>query len=416
MTQPQRPIDRDPAFLRGLTGRRITRRDALRYAGMGVGGFAVAQFLAACGVGGTRDDPSPGASPTQTFDWASQERNGIVNFANWPAYIDTKKGSRPSLDMFTEETGIEVNYKTPINENESFLATIEPQLQAERYVGYDIIVITNSFVLDRIIQNGWATPLDHSRLENFAKYSSDSVKNPTYDPDNQYTIAWQSGMTGIAYNPKLTKREITSFEDLFDPAFAGHVGMFGDNLDLPNMTLLGMGITPEDSTEEDWQKAQEKLVKQREDGIVRKYYDQAYKEALEQGDVWLSMAWSGDIFQSNLEGFEDLQFVIPDEGGLIWTDNMLIPANPENPVDAITLMDYVYRPEVAALIADWVNYITPVPAAQPIIRNELDDPPVADSPFVFPDEETLSRVKRYATLTPEEQDVWNDLFEQVYQA
>ena len=408
----------DLPLLRGLTQARISRRDMLRYTGVGFGGAGLAAFLAACGVGGSNQN-------TQTAEeaasiWETAKQNGELNFANWEYYIDRARDNgkliHPSLERFQKDTGIKVNYTEPIIENEQFFAKIEPSLTAGQPTGYDMIVITNGQTLSRLIRNDWLIPLEHSYLENFDAHAADIYKDPSYDPGNTYTVPWQSGITGIGYNPKLTGRKITSFNDLFDPAFKGKIGMFGDTLDLPNFALRGLGINPETSTPDDWQKAADKLIEQRDAGLVRQYYGQPYIKALAAGDIAISMAWSGDIFQANNSGSPELEFVVPDEGGLIWTDNMCIPAKAENPVDAITLMDYVYQPKVAAQIADWVWYITPVPEAEEIIREDLDDPTVANSPLVFPTQEMYASVNHYRDLSLEEEEQWNALFQPIYQS
>ena len=404
----------DPALLRGLTQRRITRRDLFRYAGAGAGAVGLSSLLAACGV----DTQPTKSSPQPTGEDVSKiyegEPAGELNFANWPYYIDFDAGKRPSVERFQEDTGIQVNYKPVINGNDSFFATIQPAIQAGQDTGWDIIVITNGTVLDQLLKLNGLTPLDHTKTPNFNQYASPSVKDPFYDPGNRYTMAWQSGFTGIGYNPKLTGREISSIEDLNDPAFKGKIGMFADTADLPVFGLLATGAEPETSTPDQWQTAADWLTDQKP--LVRQYYDQGYLTALQNGDTWISMAWSGDIYISNLEGFEDLKFVLPDEGGALWTDNMCIPAKAQHPVDAITYMDYVYDPEIAAMIADWVNYITPVPASRDIILNEIDDPAVANSPLVFPDEATLAKGHRYYVFkSTEEEEEWNNIFQPIYQ-
>jgi spermidine/putrescine transport system substrate-binding protein len=396
----------------------ITRRELLRTAGRGAGAFSLAAFLTACGVGGTKGKEVTDEQAASIWDNAT--KNGVLSFANWPLYIDQKKVNgkviHPSLDRFEKDTGIEVTYKEPVNENETFFSTIQPSLAAGKPTGYDIVVLTNGATLSKMIRLNYLTPLEHSYLKNFEQYAAPKYKDPSYDPGNEYTVPWQSGITGIGYNPKLTGREITSFNDLLDPAFKGKVGMFGDTLDLPNFAMAGMGVNPETSTPDDWTAAADMLTKQRDDGIVRQYYQQNYIKALSSGDVWLTMAWSGDVFQAQNSGSPDLKFVVPDEGGILWTDNMCIPAHAENPVDAITMMDYVYQPEIAAIIADWVWYITPVPAAQEIIANDLKDKAVAESPLVFPTEEMYNSTYRYRVLTTEEEQEWNATFEPIYQS
>src|SRR5439155_17941159 len=155
--------------------------------------------------------------------------SGTLNFANWPYYIDSANHSHPSLVQFTQQTGIQVNYKPVIQGNDTFFATIEPALQAGQDTGWDLMVITNGIYLTKLMDLNGLTPLDHSKTPNFTQYASPSVKNPSYDPGNKYTMAWQSGFTGIGYNPKLTGREITSLHDFEDAAFKGKIGMFADN-------------------------------------------------------------------------------------------------------------------------------------------------------------------------------------------
>lgn len=403
--------------------RRISRRELLQRVGLGAG---AAVLLAACGVSG-EDDEQSGQEAANIWDTA--EKTGTLNFANWPLYIDkARQGGEvvhPSLELFTKETDIEVNYDEVIQENESFFGQIRPSLEAGQDTGYDLMVITNGQVLSNMILLDYLVPLDKGYLGNFEKYAGETYKDPSYDPGNRFTVPWQSGITGIGYDPELTGREITSFKDLLDTEFEGKVGMFGDTLDLPNLTLAGIGINPEESTPDDWQEAADVLTKQRDDGIVRKYYTQNYIQALQAGDVALSTAWSGDIFQAQNSGSPQLEFVVPEEGGILWTDNMCIPAEAQHPVDAITMMDFVYQPQVAAMLTEWINYISPVPDAQQIV---LDDAAkasgadkaylqaVAESPLVFPTEEIYTRTYSYRVLEPEEQEEWNSVFQPIYQA
>jgi spermidine/putrescine transport system substrate-binding protein len=225
-------------------------------------------------------------------------------------------------------------------------------------------------------------------------------------------LGYLSGITGIAYNPDLTGREITSFEDLFDPAFEGRVGMMTEMRDTMNLALLGLGIDPENATEADAETAQKKLLEQRDAGLVRQYYGNGYADALERGDLAITMAWSGDVFQLQYDN-PKLQFVVPEEGGVLWTDNMAIPQNAEHPIDAMEMMNFVYQTDIAAQITGWVQYICPVPAAQEIIAES--DKTTANSPLVFPTPDMESKLHSYKTLDPEEEEVWNNLFNEVVQ-
>ena len=347
--------------------------------------------------------------------------DGIVNFANWSLYIDSAGGRHPSLERFTNDTKIAVNYRQVIVDNGPFFDAIQRYLAAGEPTGWDIIVITNGTTLTSLIDLDYLVKLPSDQRPNFDRYVSDSVKGLAYDPRNTFTMPWQSGITGIAYNPKLTGRPITSIKDLFSSEFKGRVGMFADQNDLPNFALLAIGVVPETSTVDDWKEAANFLAKQRDAGLVRGFYTQGYINALSNGETAVSMAWSGDVFQQNKSGQSSgLQFAVPDEGALLWTDNMCIPKGVQHPVDAIRLMDYVYEPEIAAMIAESVAYITPVPDAKDQIQKDAaaasgDDATllneVAGSSLVFPTDADRSKLHTYRVFTGEEESLeWDRLF------
>jgi spermidine/putrescine transport system substrate-binding protein len=415
----KRPLD--PALLRGLTMPRISRRDALRGAGL----LGASAFLAACGVEGSNEEDN---APQASGFWASQTKAGKLDFANWPLYMDQDKVKGktvyPSLQQFTKETGIKVNYKEVINENDAFLGKINPSLKAGQSTGWDLIVITNGGSIEKLIRQNFLIELDHSKLPNFQKYAGTAYKNPTFDPGNKFTIAWQAGLTGLAYNPKLTKRPITSFQDLFDPKFKGKITMFGDSTDFPTLTMIGLGIDPAKSTEEDWKRTAEKMKELRPQ--IREFIDNAGEaEVLQSGNAWISMAYSGDIFILNNSGAPDIKFVVPKEGAVLWQDNMAIPKGAKHPLDAITYMDYVYRPDVATMLTEYIAYITPVPSVKDRLqakaakasgedKDYLDS--LIDSPLVFPTEADLANTKRYRVLSVEEEQVWNRIFQPIVQS
>jgi spermidine/putrescine transport system substrate-binding protein len=415
---PKRPLD--PALLRGMTMPRISRRAALRGAGL----LSASAILAACGVEGSGRDEAP----QEASFWDTQKKAGQLDFANWPLYMDQEKqGGKtvyPSLQDFTKETGIKVNYKEVIEDNDAFLGKINPSLQAGQATGWDLIVITNGGSIEKLIRQNFLIELDHSKLPNFAKNAGPSVKNPTYDPGNKFSLAWQSGMTGLAYNPKLTKREITSWRDLYDPAFKGKITMFGDDTELGTSMMIMLGIDPAKSTEADWKRAAEEAKKLKPQ--LREFVDNSGMiDAMSSGNAWLSHAYSGDVYQLNNSGNPEIKFVIPEEGATLWTDNMAIPKGAKHPLDALTYMDYVYRPEVAAKLTEYITYITPVPAAKEIIQADaakakgedkayLED--LVTNPLVFPSEADLTKTRRYRTLTVEEEQVWDSIFQPIVQS
>ena len=192
--------------------------------------------------------------------WAQQRKAGVLDWANWPLYIDTLTRRPPSIDLFTKQTGIEVNYRAVIQDNPSFFAQISPVLAAGQSIGYDLIVISDGWELTQLIQNRWLIPLDQSRMPNFHRYAGSIARDPPFDPGNRYSASWQSGLTGIAYDPRMTGREITSVKDLWDPAFKGKVGMMADDTELGAVGMLALGIDDQTkSTPDDWRRAADLL-------------------------------------------------------------------------------------------------------------------------------------------------------------
>jgi spermidine/putrescine transport system substrate-binding protein len=423
----------DPALLRGLTQPRISRRSFLKGAGAGAGAIGLAALLDACSVG------SSGASNKST-NWTQfwndhAKPNGQFNFANWPIYIDhvqgSNGGSHPSLDYFQKQTGITVDYRPVINENASFFATIEPSLQAGKNTGWDLMVISSGTLEQlELFENGWLTPLDHSAMSNFEKYARQEAKSPPYDPGNKYTMAWQSGFTGIGVNTKYVDPSTLehSWKDLWNPKFKGKVGMFADADEIGSAALLINGVDPTKSTPSDWEKAAQLLEQQKNDGIVRAYYEQGYITKLQDGDTVLTQAWSGDVLTSQLEGYPELQFYMPKEGAMYWTDCMMIPLHAANPRDAMTYMDFVYNPLVQAMIDDWVWYLSPVPEAQQVIQKYVQegkdffeglapDRSVASSDIVFPTPQLWAQTRNYYEFKSiADAQHWNSVFQPIYQS
>jgi spermidine/putrescine transport system substrate-binding protein len=422
----------DPSLWRGLSQPRLSRRQVLASAGTGAGAMGLAAFLAACGVKGNAapSGSSPAGGVGTEAWWAKQQLHHTVNFANWPYYLDVLNGKHPSLQHFEQTSGIKVNYTEPINDNVSFYAKIRPSLAAQQYTGFDIIVMTNNTpnALGYLLQNHWLIPLDQSMMKNFYKNAGPLVKNPAWDRGNKYTMAWQSGYTTVAYNSSVIKNAGNSVDILFDKKYAGKIGMMSDVYELGSIGMLALGIDPATSTESDWAKAAKKLQQQKSDGIVRAYYDQSYIGHFKNGDTVVTQAWSGDIFQANLNSkYADLKMMVPEQGMMFWTDNMCIPLYAQNPKDAMTVMDYYYDPQAQAVVEYYNDYVCPVPAAKEVLLNPtgwaqqalkdlkpeigLPTSVTANAPTVFPTEEYLKQARNYRTYkNAEEVKAWNDLF------
>ncbi|WP_017590275.1 polyamine ABC transporter substrate-binding protein [Nocardiopsis ganjiahuensis] len=415
----------NPALLRGLTRARrtgpglpalpgLSRRRTLQAGGAA----AAALALSACGVGGQQRDPEADADY-----WADKEETGSLRWANWPLYMDPE---RTQLAQFKESTGTDVEYHEDVQEAASFFGQIQPKLANGDDIGYDLMTLPNGFEFSKLVELGYVVQLDHARLPNFAEHAGEVYKNSAYDPGNKYSVPYTSGITGIAYNADYVDREITSIADLWDTAFEGKVGMFADPQEIANFGLLLNGVDPADSTREDWEAAAEKLREQRESGVVRAYYDQDFIQPLTNGDLWLTMAWSGDIYQQNAEEGTNLKFVIPEEGATLWTDNLLIPFTSRAPVDAIKLMDFLYDPEIATGLTEYISYIPPVPNAQEVMAEWADAEDdgeraealreLAESNLVFPEESDYQRLHNYVALETDQQDEFSSIFQAITQS
>jgi spermidine/putrescine transport system substrate-binding protein len=396
----------DPAFLRGITQ---DRRSFLRAAGLVGAGAA----RAACGVKGAKVSPAK-ADDVAKF-WAGKKQNGHIDFANWASYMDA---NRTPLKKFTSETGITVNYKEVITDDPTWYGKIQPQLAAGQPIGYDLMVVTDGIELNKLVQFGYLAPLDHKMLTNFEANAGAAFKNESFDKGNVFSVPYATGYTGIGYNPKYVKEPITSIKQLFDPKYKGKIGMMKDTQELGNFGMLLNGINPETSTEADWKKAAATLQAQKP--IVRQYVDQNYTKSLSNGDLWISMAWSGDIFQENLSNGSNLQFVVPSEGGTIWTDNMMIPKTAVNPVDALKLIDFFYRIDIAAMLTEEINYVPSVPAVKTQLLKDAQTASKSDaatftsmasSPLVFPTDTELANLRHYVNLpNPAAEKIYQDLF------
>jgi spermidine/putrescine transport system substrate-binding protein len=367
-------------------------------------------LLAACGVEAERreENGEPEALPPQA---------GELVMANWPLYIDKAGPTSPTITSFEEQQDIDMQYQVVINDNEEFFGTIREPLSQGQGSGYDIIVMTD-WMIAKMERLGYLEPLHHDRLPNFADNALPKFKDPIFDPGNAHSIPWAAGITGIGYDISETGRELTSVNDLFDPAFAGRVGMFLEMRDTFDLVLLSMGVEPADATIEQVEQAQKILLDNRAN--IRGFYGNDYADQLATGNLIASMAWSGDIFALQLDN-PNLRFVIPEEGGNAWTDNMAIPAGAEHPTDAHLFMDYVYQPRIAANITEWVWYESPVAGVQQIVQEDVAEggpgylKKLAESSLVFPTSETEANTHPYKPLDEEEEQVWNDLFQQVIQ-
>jgi spermidine/putrescine transport system substrate-binding protein len=405
--------------------RPLTRRQLFRWTGRGALGATAAAVLAACGSndgGGSGATASaPGATP-RLGPFANQ-----VSIAQWPLYIDRAKGGhRPTLEAYEKRYDSTVDYRELINDNEEFFAKLYPQLNAGQSTGWDVVCLAD-WVINRMDHGGFAEPLFWDALPNATQNMLPAFRDPVYDPKNAHSVPWQGGVTGIAYYPDLVGGKIESFSDLWNAKLAGHVGMLTEMVDVMTLTLLMLGVDPQQATIDDAAHAKDKLIEQRDAGIVRDYYGQDYVQALVDKDTWASMAWSGDIFYwKYLGGAPDLEFVVPDSGGVIWASGDFIPINAEHPADAHRFMDFFYEPDIAVQVTDWVLYMTPVAGVQDLMKQKAEKSnggtkqyyeTLSASPLLFPpDDPKQANLYEYKNFSEEELQQYFDLFSQVTQS
>ena len=364
----------------------LTRLELLRRTALGGTVLTLPGILAACGGG---DDDAETGGSTST---AKQQLAGTLNFSNWTLYIDrdekTKKS--PTLEQFKQKTGTTVKYVEDINDNATYFGKIQRPLSQGQSIDRDIIVLTdNSRFPGVLIKRGWAEKLDKSAIPNIANLQ-DSLAHPSFDPDREYSLPWQSGMTGIASNLKLTKKPVTSIDQLLeDPKLKGKVTLLTEMADAMSLVMLANGDDPTKVDDASFDPAYKRIEKAVKNDQIRQFTGNDYTGPLSKGDLHAAMSWSGDVVQLTADN-PNLEWHLADSGGDIWTDNMLIPTGGDV-YTASTFMNFVYDPKIAAQIAAYVNYVSPVKGAKAELAKI--DPKLANNPLIFPDEETLSKVK-----------------------
>jgi len=337
-------------------------------------GLVAAIGLAACGG----DDVGGGSNEGEvTVAESEGEASGDLNISNWPFYIDNK-----TVGEFEQETGLSVDYNEDVNDNSEFFGKVQPQLQQGESGGRDIMVVTD-WMAKKMYDLGYLQDMDQDAIAGAKENLREDLASPEIDPERSYTLPWQTGMAGLVVNTSQAS-DVTSVNDLFDPQYKGQIEMLSEMRDTVPLVMKADGIDPADATTEDWLDAVEKIRGAVESGQIRKITGNDYTKDLANGDAVAVIGWSGDAVQLQADN-PDIQFVMPDEGCILWSDNMVIPVGAPNPTAAYEWMNYVYEPENQAQIANYNYYLTPVQDVQPILEQQGSD--AAESDLVFPDEE-----------------------------
>lgn len=366
----------------------MTRREFLALSGaLGVAGLSLPALLAACS--------------------SSDSDGGALLFDNWPLYVDPTEGDLiGTVDRFTEATGIAMKYTEAYNDNDEYFAKIQPLLGNGDTIEPDLIAPT-FWMAGRLISLGWVEKMPFDKIPNAANLADNYVK-PPWDPTGEYSIPWQAGMAGIAYNIDVTGRELKSVADLFDPEFKGKIGMLTEMRDTMGLLLMGQGVDISAITSFDQAAgAFEQLEKAKTDGQIRAFTGNDYIDDLVSGNYAACVGWSGDVLQLGKDA-PNIRFIIPEEGGTLWSDVMVIPKGAKNVNAVAKWVDFVYDPVQAAQITAYVQYLSPVKGVQEELAKI--DPELAESPLVFPDDAMRSRLKSWANLSDDVDAQFADAF------
>ena len=387
-----RPSDGKDHDIHEFLRQALSRRGFLTRTALGAGGLALGgSFLAACAKeGAPKGGAAAGAGEAKT-----------LRISNWPLYID-----KQTVPDFEKATGIKVEYTEDINDNNEFFAKIEEPLKRNQTIDRDIIVLTD-WMAGRMIRLGYVAPLDDAKFPNKANLV-DNVKDVSFDAGRKYSVPWLSGMTAIGYNPKKTKRELTSVNDIFDPKFKGQVTMLTEMRDTLGLVMLGMGKDPASATLADAKAAAAKIKKARESGQIRKFTGNDYAEDLAAGNIAVAFAWSGDI-QGLRADNPDLQWIAPTEGAMLYSDNMMIPKTSDRQTEAMSWINYVYDPKHSAQIVAGAPYVSAAKGADEELAKIAPD--LAKSPLVNPPPEWRSRLHVFRALSDEEETEFNRIFQ-----
>lgn len=395
-----RPLPEDPMVRRLIAQARraqMSRRTML--AGTGAGATALA--LAACSTGGGELTPAEDNSANDP----------TINWANWPFYIDEDEaGGYPTLEAFQEQTGITVNYNITVDDNNSYYATVRDQLALGEDIGADTVCLTD-WMVARWIQLGYTQELNKDNIPNAANLSAD-LQNPEFDPGRRFSLPWQGGFAGIAWNTEQVG-DLRTVDDLWSSELTGRVGVLSEMRDTIGLIMLNNGVDISgDFSSDDFNAALDIFREQVTGGQIRNVRGNAYTEDLVNEDTLAAIAWSGDITLLNFEaGYEKWKFAIPEAGGTLWADNFLVPIGSPRKANVEQLINYYYEPEVAAEVAAWVNYITPVDGAREAM--EAIDPELAENQLIFPNEETLANTRIFRGLTAQEENEFQAAFQSV---
>ena len=375
---------------RSVLNSMVSRRAVLA----GAGAVAGAGALAACGSSGN-----------------SGSAKNTVRWGNWPLYLDVDDSGKkyPTLEAFKKQTGITVNYFEDYNDNDEFFGKVQAQLKLGKDIGYDLVCPTD-WMAARWIRLGYTQKFDAANVPNKVNIL-DTLAHPSFDPNREQSLTWQGIMGGFGWNTAKNPKGIRTLDDLFSPQNKGKIVVLSEMRDTIGIILRSQGVSLASVTEDQFMNAVDFLAKKISDGWIRGVKGNEYAEDLTSGDATAVIGWSGDMFILKSENEGKFDFAIPESGGTISGDNMMIPSTvtAEAKVNTEKVINYYYEPAVAAQVAAYVNYVCPVKGAQ--AEMEKIDPKLAASEFIFPSAKTMANLSVFRSLTPAEETSWTEAFQ-----
>lgn len=324
-----------------------------------------------------------------------QELASELHLYNWAEYIDPQ-----ILEDFEAEFGVRVIEDTFAN-NEELLAKLQGGAG-----GYDVIV-PSDYMVEIMIQERLLAELDHDNLPNLDNIGA-LFADPPYDPGMEHCVPYLWGTTGIGYNTEAFDDPPDSWSYVFDPELAsphgGQITMLNDMRESMGAALKYLGYSINTTDEEQLMEARDLLIRQKE--WIYAYDSEQYEDLLSADEVMLAHSWSGDVFMIAEED-ERIWYAIPREGGVIWADNLCIPAGAPNPYTAEVFINYLLRPEVSGANSNYTWYATPNMAAE-----EYIDPEIREEPAIYPPLEVMDRlewIEDVGEMTPLYERLWTEV-------
>jgi spermidine/putrescine transport system substrate-binding protein len=376
---------------------RVERKAVTMAIAVAVAAIALAMGIAACG-----GDVGGGADTGEATTAKAGPVGGKLTISNWPGYIDP--GKNGTIAEFEDKTGVSVDYIEDITETEAFFGKMRPFLEKGESGGRDIYVLTD-YMAEKMHDLGYLQNIDHNDLPTVFKTLLPSLRSPESDPKREFSVPWQSGMTGIWVDTAKAP-DIRSVNDLFDPKYKGKVSMLAELRETVPLVMLAEGVDPANASTDEWLTAIERLKEAADSGQIRRFGGNEYTEDMTAGNIVAAIGWSGD---ASLIENEDAEWRMPTEGCTQWSENMLIPVGAPNPAAALAFMDFVYRPEVAVDITEYVEYISPVEGVKELLEKRGSELP--ESEIVFPTPEFTRKCT--GQNSPEDVEEVNEAWQEV---